>query len=70
MIKSIDRQPADIGQRLKDLRQVEAVLKRAARQAVLDHARAGLKIAVWREGQVAWVEPIAELDQSQVTNDK
>jgi len=70
MIKSIDQQPADVTERLKDLGQVESVLKRAARQAVLDHARAGLKIAVWSEGQVAWVEPTTELDQSQITNDK
>jgi hypothetical protein len=46
-----------IAERLKDMARVESALKQAARQAVLEHARAGLPIAVWRDGRVVWEEP-------------
>jgi hypothetical protein len=43
-----------IAERLKDLAQIEAVLTEAVRQAVLEHARAGRSIPVWRNNQVVW----------------
>ena len=46
----------EIAQRLKDTERLKIVLKKAAREAVQQHARAGRKIAVWRDGQVVWEE--------------
>lgn len=43
-----------IAERLKDVAKIEAVLTEAVRQAVLEHARAGRPIPVWRNNQVAW----------------
>jgi hypothetical protein len=45
---------AAIAERLKDLAKIEAVLTEAVRQAVLEHARAGRPIPVWRNNQVVW----------------
>lgn len=45
---------AAIAERLKDLAKIEAVLTEAVRQAVLEHARAGRSIPVWRNNQVVW----------------
>ena len=36
-----------VAQRLSDVRKVQEVLKHAAHQAVVEHQRAGQKIAVW-----------------------
>ncbi len=44
----------EIAERLMDTARVQAALKQAARDAVQQHARAGQKIAVWRDGQVVW----------------
>ena len=46
----------EIAQRLKDTERVKTALKKAARDAVQQHARAGRKIAIWRDGQVVWEE--------------
>ena len=43
-----------IAERLKDVAKIEAVLTEAVRQAVLEHARAGRSIPVWRNNQVVW----------------
>ena len=51
-----------VAQRLSDVRKVQEVLKHAAHQAVVEHQRAGQKIAVWRDNQVVWEEPTAEQD--------
>jgi hypothetical protein len=48
---------ATVAERLKDVEKVQVVLKQAARQAILEHERAGQKVAVWRDGQVVWDEP-------------
>lgn len=48
-----------IAQRLGDVNKVQEVLKQAARQAVVEHQRAGQKIVVWRDNQVVWEEPAA-----------
>jgi hypothetical protein len=34
-----------------------AAIRRAVREAVLAHARAGNPVAEWRDGQVVWVQP-------------
>lgn len=36
---------------------LEAALQKAAQEAVLDHARAGLPVAETRDGQTVWVPP-------------
>jgi len=48
-----------VAQRLGDVNKVQEVLKQAARQAVVEHQRAGQKIVVWRDNQVVWEEPAA-----------
>jgi hypothetical protein len=49
-----------VARRLSDVGKVQEVLKQAARQAVVEHQRAGQKIAVWRDNQVVWEDPGAE----------
>jgi len=47
----------------------EAALRKAAREAVLDHARAGNPVCTWRDGKVVWLQPeevfalVAEMDK-------
>ena len=43
---------AEISRKLHDIDGIQEALKKAARQAVLEHARAGLPIVVWRDGKV------------------
>lgn len=53
----INRTPQDheeISNRWKDTDAINAALKRAAREAVLEHARAGQRIVVWRDNQIVW----------------
>lgn len=45
---------AEIYDRLQDTDGVTAALKRAAREAVRDHGRSGVKIVVWRDNQIVW----------------
>jgi hypothetical protein len=54
MIQKNEQKHAEINQRLKDTSAVTAALKRAARDAIEEHARAGQKIVVWRDNQVVW----------------
>src|SRR5438874_9824558 len=35
----------------------EAAVRRAVQQAVLEHARAGLPVATWKDGKVHWLQP-------------
>jgi hypothetical protein len=56
MIQSNEQKHAEIQQRLRDTGGVTAALKRAARDALDEHARAGQKIVVWRDDQVVWEE--------------
>jgi hypothetical protein len=51
---------ASITERLSDVAGVEEVLKRAGRQAVIEHARAGRKIPVWRDNQIVWEDAKSE----------
>ncbi len=52
-----------VAQRLSDVDKVQEVLKQAAHQAVVEHQRAGQKIAVWRDNQVVWEEPTADQEK-------
>lgn len=36
---------------------ISEALRRAARQALLEHKREGLPIVIWRDGRVVWVPP-------------
>lgn len=60
MIQKNAQQHAEINRRLKDTSAVTDALKRAARDAIEDHARAGQKIVVWRDNQVVWEDPNGE----------
>ncbi len=46
-----------IADRLADHTANEAALQRAGKEAVLDHARAGLPVATWKDGKVVWLQP-------------
>jgi hypothetical protein len=35
----------------------EAALRKAGQEAVLEHARAGLPVATFRDGKVVWLQP-------------
>ncbi|QDT48127.1 hypothetical protein Pan258_21670 [Symmachiella dynata] len=48
--------------RLLDFTKIEQVLNEVARKTVQEHARAGRKIPVWRDGQVVWILPEIEDD--------
>jgi hypothetical protein len=55
-----------IREKLADRELIQNALKRAAREAVLSHARAGNPVAVWRDGKVVWIPPeeiLAEYSQ-------
>ncbi|MEX2171930.1 MAG: hypothetical protein WD851_21600 [Pirellulales bacterium] len=57
------RSPADhkrIAEKLRNLSGVQAALKRAARQAIREHAITGDPIAVWRDNKVVWITPKLE----------
>jgi len=49
-----DASPAE---RLNDLPRIMEAISRAIRDAVLAHKRAGNPVAVWRDGQVVWLQP-------------
>lgn len=48
---------ATLAERLRDDKLIETALRRAVRDALLMHKRAGNPIAVWRDGRVAWIAP-------------
>jgi hypothetical protein len=43
--------------RVEDVPRILAAMRRAVREAVLEHKRLGNPIAVWREGRVVWLQP-------------
>jgi hypothetical protein len=49
--------PRTLEARLRDDRLIEAALRRAVREALLDHKRAGNPVPVWRDGRVVWIAP-------------
>ncbi len=42
---------------LDDESLIDAAIARAAREAVLQHARAGYPVATMRDGKVVWIPP-------------
>lgn len=42
-------------QRLTQAKAVEAAVREAVQEAVLEHKRAGNPVAAWRHGQVVWI---------------
>ena len=48
------RTPAE---RVDDIPRMLAAMRQAVREALLDHARAGNPVAVWRDEQVVWIQP-------------
>lgn len=44
----------DLAARLADTPATLAALQKAGREAIEEHARAGRKIVVWKDGQVVW----------------
>jgi hypothetical protein len=53
----IDRSHPSVYELLKNTAAMDAAVDRAAREAVLEHARAGCPVATWCDGQVVWVQP-------------
>lgn len=47
----------DLEQILSDDSKIETAVRRAVREAIARHKRAGNPIAVWREGKVVWLSP-------------
>lgn len=57
MIQASRTTHAEIARRLADTAGVQKALKRAALEAIRDHAQSGHKIVVWRNNQIVWEEP-------------
>ena len=43
--------------RLKDRPRIMRALRKATAQAMLRHKRAGVPVATWKDGKVAWIAP-------------
>ncbi len=46
-----------LGERLRDSQMVRQSLARSVSRALLQHKRAGNPVAIWRDGQVTWIDP-------------
>lgn len=55
------KQARDITRVFDDGAPIDEALEQAAHLALLRHKQAGLPVAIWRDGKVAWV-PAEELD--------
>jgi hypothetical protein len=44
-------------EKIADRAGTEAALRKAGQEAVLEHARAGLPVATWKDGKVVWLQP-------------
>jgi hypothetical protein len=49
--------PESIVEQLDDKARIQAALRRATREALLMHARAGNPVSTWKDGQVVWLQP-------------
>ena len=47
---------------------IDLAIKRAVREALLMHGRAGNPVAVWREDRVVWLEADEALNESSEEN--
>jgi hypothetical protein len=52
-----DRTGRTLAERLQDDQLIGEALARAVRDALRRHKQAGNPVAVWRDGQVVWIEP-------------
>ena len=52
--KSVGR---TVTERILDTNGVMAALRKARRNALAEHSRAGSQVPVWRDGRVEWVLP-------------
>jgi hypothetical protein len=52
-----EQAPRSVSAALADHAAIDAAVRRAAREAVLSSARAGLAVATTRDGKVVWVPP-------------
>lgn len=44
-----------IGEMFSDGRKIDDAVRSAVREAILRHKRAGVPVAVWRDGKAVWV---------------
>jgi len=44
-------------ERIYDVARITAALQQAVREALWQHKRDGLPVAIWRDGRVVWVPP-------------
>ncbi|MBI3098798.1 MAG: hypothetical protein HYY93_11250 [Planctomycetes bacterium] len=51
------RTSVDIGRMFDRKTPIDAALRRAAREAIRLHKRAGLPVVIWRHGRATWVDP-------------
>lgn len=51
----------DIDKLFEEGRAIDEAMKRAVREAVLEHKKAGNPIAAWRDGKVVWI-PAEEIE--------
>jgi hypothetical protein len=58
-----ERPHAEIANKLLDTDRLKESLKKAAREAVLDHARAGEPIVVWRDQKIVTEDANAALNE-------
>ena len=49
--------PRPPSERINDLPHILQAIQRAVHDASLDHKRAGNPVAVWRNGQIEWIQP-------------
>ena len=52
-----DESSPDILEIMRDGKRIDEALKRAAREAILQHRRAGLPVVIWHDGRTVWVNP-------------
>lgn len=51
------KRKVDIDKLFEEGTAIDEAMKRAVREAVLEHKRAGNPIATWRDGKVVWIPP-------------
>lgn len=51
------RSGPDISRLFEEVTPIERALRRAVREALRQHKRAGNPIAEWQDGKVVWIQP-------------
>jgi hypothetical protein len=52
-----DEPPKDIAAIMREGTQVDAAIRKAARNALLAHKREGRPVPLWRDGKTVWIPP-------------